>query len=232
VTVFERFTEGARQVVVLAQEESRLLGHNHIGTEHVLLGVLRQEDDALNAVLAAHGVTLEPARVRVVEITGRGEETGSGQIPFTAGAKKVLELSLRECQGLRHNAITPLHITLALIREGEGVAALILSEHDVDPAGLEQLLIAEYPPAGPDIYRTRIAVIEARLAAWERRAELIEIAATAPDGGQAEVLVAERLALTREQARNVLNMRLEHFTAASVDGFRAELDALRARLED
>src|ERR1700736_5336016 len=110
--MFERFTEEARQVVVLAQEESRTLRHNYIGTEHILLGLLRVEDELASPALASLCVTVEEVRSQVVQIVGSGDEVTSGQIPFTPRAKKVLELALREALSLGHNFIGPEHILL------------------------------------------------------------------------------------------------------------------------
>jgi ATP-dependent Clp protease ATP-binding subunit ClpC len=124
--VFERFTERARQVVVLAQDEARALSHNYIGTEHILLGLLREEEGIAARVLGELGVTLEEVRSQVAQIVGRGDEVTSGQIPFTPRAKKVLELGLREAKRLGHNWIGTEHILLGLAREKEGVAARIL----------------------------------------------------------------------------------------------------------
>jgi ATP-dependent Clp protease ATP-binding subunit ClpA len=129
--VFERFTERARQVVVLAQDEARVLKHNYIGTEHLLLGVLREEEGLGARVLEGLDVTLEEVRSQVSRIVGEGEEPlVTGQIPFTPRAKKVLELSLREAMSLRHNYIGTEHILLGIVRENEGVAARILLDFD------------------------------------------------------------------------------------------------------
>jgi ATP-dependent Clp protease ATP-binding subunit ClpC len=130
--MFERFTERARQVVVLAQEEARTLKHNYIGTEHVLLGLLREEEGLAARVLESLDITVERVRAQVVRIVGSGEEVTSGQIPFTPRAKKVLELALREALSLGHNYIGTEHILLGLVRENEGVAARILLDFDAD----------------------------------------------------------------------------------------------------
>jgi len=131
--VFERFTERARQVVVLAQDEARLLKHNYLGTEHLLLGLLREEEGLAARVLESFDVTLEEVRAQVRRIIGEGAEPlVSGQIPFTPRAKKALELALRESQSLGHNYIGTEHILLGLVREGEGVAARILVDFDAD----------------------------------------------------------------------------------------------------
>jgi ATP-dependent Clp protease ATP-binding subunit ClpC len=130
--VFERFTERARQVVVLAQEEARTLKHNYIGTEHILLGLLREEEGLAARVLESLDITVERVRAQVVRIVGSGEEVTSGQIPFTPRAKKVLELALREALSLGHNYIGTEHILLGLVRENEGVAARILLDFDAD----------------------------------------------------------------------------------------------------
>ena len=130
--MFERFTERARQVVVLAQEEARTLKHNYIGTEHILLGLLREEEGLAARVLESLEITVERVRAQVVRIVGSGEEVTSGQIPFTPRAKKVLELALREALSLGHNYIGTEHILLGLVRENEGVAARILLDFDAD----------------------------------------------------------------------------------------------------
>ncbi len=130
--MFERFTERARQVVVLAQEEARALKHNYIGTEHLLLGLLREEEGIAAQVLTGLEVTLDEVRIQVAQIVGVGDESAAGQIPFTPRAKKVLELALREALSLGHNYIGTEHILLGLIKENEGVAARILLEFDAD----------------------------------------------------------------------------------------------------
>jgi ATP-dependent Clp protease ATP-binding subunit ClpC len=136
--VFERFTEPARQVVVFAQDEARTLRHNYIGTEHLLLGLLREGGAGARA-LDPFGVTREVVQAQVVRIVGQGDQAvGTGQIPFTPRAKKVLELSLREALNNSDTYIGPEHILLGLVREGEGVAARIL----IDFAQLEAIRVA------------------------------------------------------------------------------------------
>ena len=130
--MFERFTERARQVVVYAQDEARALKHNYIGTEHLLLGLLREEEGPAARVLEGLDVTVEEARAQVVRIIGEGEETPGGLIPFTPRAKKVLELALREALVLGHDYIGPEHVLLGLVRVNEGVAARILLDFDAD----------------------------------------------------------------------------------------------------
>jgi ATP-dependent Clp protease ATP-binding subunit ClpC len=130
--MFERFTERARRVVVLAQEEARMLNHNYIGTEHILLGLAREGEGVAARALESLGISLEAVRQQVEEIIGRGQEAPSGHIPFTPRAKKVLELSLREAQQLGHNYIGTEHILLGLIREGSGVAAQVLVKLGAD----------------------------------------------------------------------------------------------------
>jgi ATP-dependent Clp protease ATP-binding subunit ClpC len=139
--MFERFTEQARQVVVLAQEEARRLGHNYIGTEHELLGLIREEYGVAAHVLQSVGVTLEEVRSDVARIVGLGEGTTTGQIPFTPRAKKVLELSLREALSLGTNYIGTEHILLGLLRQGDGVGNTILLDHDAGPDRLRHLVV-------------------------------------------------------------------------------------------
>ena len=130
--MFERFTDRARRVVVLAQEEARMLNHNYIGTEHILLGLIHEGEGVAAKALESLGISLEGVRAQVEEIIGQGQQAPSGHIPFTPRAKKVLELSLREALQLGHNYIGTEHILLGLIREGEGVAAQVLVKLGAD----------------------------------------------------------------------------------------------------
>ena len=139
--MFERFTERARQVVVLAQDEARALKHNYIGTEHILLGLLREEEGLAARVLESLDITVEEVRAQVARIVGQGDEVTTGQIPFTPRAKKVLELALREALSLGHNYIGTEHILLGLVRENEGVAARILLDFDADAEKIRNEII-------------------------------------------------------------------------------------------
>ena len=139
--MFERFTDRARRVVVLAQEEARLLNHNYIGTEHILLGLIHEGEGVAAKALESLGISLEAVRNQVQEIIGQGGSSPSGHIPFTPRAKKVLELSLREALQLGHNYIGTEHILLGLIREGEGVAAQVLVKLGADLSRVRQQVI-------------------------------------------------------------------------------------------
>ena len=139
--MFERFTDRARRVVVLAQEEARLLNHNYIGTEHILLGLIHEGEGVAAKALEQLGISLEAVRTQVEEIIGQGGSSPSGHIPFTPRAKKVLELSLREALQLGHNYIGTEHILLGLIREGEGVAAQVLVKLGADLSRVRQQVI-------------------------------------------------------------------------------------------
>jgi len=139
--MFERFTDRARRVVVLAQEEARMLNHNYIGTEHILLGLIHEGEGVAAKGLEALGISLEAVRSQVEEIIGQGQQAPSGHIPFTPRAKKVLELSLREALQLGHNYIGTEHILLGLIREGEGVAAQVLVKLGADLNRVRQQVI-------------------------------------------------------------------------------------------
>ena len=141
VSLFERFTDRARRVVVLAQEEARLLNHNYIGTEHILLGLIHEGEGVAAKALESLGISLEAVRSQVEEIIGQGGSSPSGHIPFTPRAKKVLELSLREALQLGHNYIGTEHILLGLIREGEGVAAQVLVKLGADLSRVRQQVI-------------------------------------------------------------------------------------------
>jgi ATP-dependent Clp protease ATP-binding subunit ClpC len=144
--MFERFTDRARRVVVLAQEEARGLGHNYIGTEHILLGLLEPGGIAAQA-LTRFGMTQTGTREEVKARVGSGSAPPKGKIPFTPRAKKVLELSLREALSLHHNYIGTEHILLGLVREGEGAAAQILTEHAGDLAAVRQAVLDLLPAA-------------------------------------------------------------------------------------
>src|SRR6188472_1602175 len=139
--MFERFTDRARRVVVLAQEEARMLNHNYIGTEHILLGLIHEGEGVAAKALESLGISLEGVRQQVEEIIGQGQQAPSGHIPFTPRAKKVLELSLREALQLGHNYIGTEHILLGLIREGEGVAAQVLVKLGAELTRVRQQVI-------------------------------------------------------------------------------------------
>ena len=141
--MFERFTDRARRVVVLAQEEARLLNHNYIGTEHILLGLIHEGEGVAAQALESLGISLEAVRSQVEEIIGQGSSSPSGHIPFTPRAKKVLELSLREALQLGHNYIGTEHVLLGLIREGEGVAAQVLVKLGADLSKVRQEVIQQ-----------------------------------------------------------------------------------------
>src|SRR2546427_732740 len=139
--MFERFTDRARRVVVLAQEEARMLNHNYIGTEHILLGLIHEGEGVAAKALESLGISLEAVRQQVEEIIGQGQQAPSGHIPFTPRARKVLELALREALQLGHNYIGTEHILLGLIREGEGVAAQVLVKLGADLNKVRQQVI-------------------------------------------------------------------------------------------
>ena len=146
--MFERFTEKARRVVVYAQEEARMLNQNYIGTEHLLLGLIREQDGIAAKALESLNISLEDVHAQVEDLIGRGTFVPTGHIPFTPRAKKVLELSLREALQLGHNYIGTEHILLGLIREGEGVAAQVLlnlgADLDKVRSAVIQLLSGHY----------------------------------------------------------------------------------------
>jgi ATP-dependent Clp protease ATP-binding subunit ClpC len=202
--MFERFTDRSRRVVVQAQEESRLLNHSYIGTEHLLLGILREDAGVAAEALAALGVSLDAAREQVAEVVGRGQTAPSGHIPFTPRAKKVLELSLREALSLEHQFIAPEHILLGLITEGHGVAVEVLRSLGAPPEQVRARVLELAPPAGGDpgefpepgrpvrraatpaqldqLLLARLEVIESRLDAIERQLGLGQPpAAAAPE---------------------------------------------------
>jgi ATP-dependent Clp protease ATP-binding subunit ClpC len=198
--MFERFTDRARRVVVQAQEESRELDHSYIGTEHLLLGILREDEGIAAEALASLEVGLDPAREQVAEIVGRGKQAPSGHIPFTPRAKKVLELSLREALRLGHPYIGPEHVLLGLITEGHGVAVEVLRILGAGPERVRARVIELIPEASDEptehvrpvrIVGTpaqlgevldRLDAVDRRLAAIERRLGLGEPPAAAGPG--------------------------------------------------
>jgi ATP-dependent Clp protease ATP-binding subunit ClpC len=156
--MFERFTERAREVVVLAQDEARALKHNYIGTEHILLGLLREEEGLAARALEALDITVEEVRAEVALIVGQGDEVRTGQIPFTPRAKKVLDLALREALSLGHDYIGTEHILLGLVRENEGVAARILLDLGADAEKVRDEIIRTLPGSGSRPARARSTV--------------------------------------------------------------------------
>jgi ATP-dependent Clp protease ATP-binding subunit ClpC len=155
--VFERFTDRARRVVVLAQEEARMLRHNYIGTEHILLGLAHEGEGVAALALESMNISLEAVRLQVEQIIGQGQAAPTGHIPFTPRAKKVLELSLRESLQLGANYIGTEHILLGLIREGEGVAAQVLQKLGAELTHVRQTviqLLSGYPAAFEEIPAT------------------------------------------------------------------------------
>ena len=187
--MFERFTSRSRRVVVLAQEEARLLNHNYIGTEHVLLGLIREGEGVGARALTSIGVSLDGVRHDVQRLIGRGAGSPRGHIPFTPRAKTVLEYALREALALGHNYIGTEHILLGLVREGEGVAAQVLIARGVELATLRQAVLdllaspppkpsdveaSEWPEPQPDEVAIRLRAIEITLEHVVERLDAIE----------------------------------------------------------
>jgi ATP-dependent Clp protease ATP-binding subunit ClpC len=184
--MFERFTDRARRVVVLAQEEARMLNHNYIGTEHILLGLIHEGEGVAARALESLGISLEAVRQQVEEIIGQGQQMPTGHIPFTPRAKRVLELSLRESLQLGHEYIGTEHILLGLIREGEGVAAQVLVRLGADLNQVRRQVIqllhgsrgaerggsaaASRERGLPPEVAARLDAIDSRLSAVEQRA--------------------------------------------------------------
>jgi len=179
--MFERFTDRARQVVVLAQEEARKFNHNYIGTEHILIGLIREDGGAAGEGLESLGISVDAVRQQVEEMVGKGEQEPSGPIPFTPRAKKVLELSLREALQLGHDYIGTEHILLGLIREGDGVAVQVLVRLGADLNQVRQQVLqrlhafqAEDEPGSIRAVQqprllSRIDAVERRLSILEQR---------------------------------------------------------------
>jgi len=196
--MFQRFTDRGRRVVVLAQDEARRLDHNYIGTEHILLGLIREGEGVAAKALESSGISLDVVRQQVEEIIGRGQQAPSAHIPFTPRAKKVLELSVRESKRLSHNYIGTEHILLSLIREGNGVAVQVLVKLDADLSQLRQQVIQILSGKQPRLahrspwegapeteVQDRLDAAEDRLAAAEHRAD------TGPDTRDLDEQIAQ-----------------------------------------
>jgi Clp amino terminal domain, pathogenicity island component len=206
--MFQRFTDRARRVVVLAQDEARRLGHNYIGTEHLLLGLIREGEGVAAKALEALGISLDSVRQQVEQIIGQGQQAPSGHIPFTPRAKKVLELSLRESQQMGHNYIGTEHILLGLIHPGDGVARQVLVKLGADPNHVRQQVIRllqehsaeESVSARSAAQELRLLpAVKSRLEAAEQRLTTIEQrVGTGPDtsdlDGQIEIVRIEKAA--------------------------------------
>jgi ATP-dependent Clp protease ATP-binding subunit ClpC len=220
--MFERFTESSRRVVVLAQEEARMLDHNYIGTEHLLLGLIHERDGIAGQAIDSTGLTLDAARAEIERMIGRGASAPSGHIPFTARAKKVLELALREALALKKSYIGPEHILLGLIREGDGVGAQILERlaaplpvlraqvieltaTEATAPGQDEPLGAEWLPAGSPgaeagfRRRARVAFSDAAEAQMVRGLVIGEFRETLASLGETLATLDRRLATIERQ---------------------------------
>ncbi len=251
--MFQRFTDRSRRVVVLAQEEARMLGHNSIGTEHLLLGLIHEGEGVAAKALESLGISLETVRQQVEEIIGHGEQAPpTGHIPFTERAKKVLELSLREAIQLGHNYIGTEHILLGLIREGEGVAAQILVKLGADLSRVRRQVIQLLHSYAPEPL-TSISSVESRLSAieqwvgiapdtgdldrqiWQARSERRAVVA-AQDHEQAASLREQEKELLSERAFRHQQWAAEHqdlpSLAEKVRQLSEEIEHLRALLRE
>ena len=199
--MFKRFTDRARRVVVLAQGEARMLNHNYVGTEHILLGLIHEGEGVAAKALESLGISLQGVRAQVEEIIGRGQQAPSGHIPFTPRAKKVLELAHRESVQLDHNYIGTEHILLGLIREGDGVAAQVLVKLGADLNRVRQQvihLLRGHPAEEPMSARSAVSeldtrsAVQARLEAVEQRLTALEQrVGTKPDTSDLDEQIAQ-----------------------------------------
>jgi ATP-dependent Clp protease ATP-binding subunit ClpA len=196
--MFERFTNRARHVVVLAQEEARRLQHNYIGTEHILLGLLGEPGGLAFRALEGFGVSLEGTREEVKVMIGTGSAPVGGHIPFTPRAKKVLELALREALQLRHNYIGTEHILLGLIREGDGVGAQILKRHSGDLAAIRMAVLDLLPAGTSEASRGR---------RWLRRWSAADRGETPEPGEQAELHTTPAADISLSEAARLAGSR-------------------------
>jgi ATP-dependent Clp protease ATP-binding subunit ClpA len=225
--MFERFTDRARRVVVLAQEEARMLNHNYIGTEHILLGLIHEGEGVAAKALESLGISLDAVRQQVEEIIGQGQQAPSGHIPFTPRAKKVLDLSRREAVQLGHNYIGTEHILLGLIREGDGVAAQVLVMLGADLNRVRQQviqLIHGPPPRGGapvTQMQARRDAVDGRLAALEQRV------GTGPDTSDLD----EQIAQVCREKESAIDAK-DYEQAASLRNREKELLASKAARQE
>ncbi len=238
IEMFERFTDRARRVVVLAQEEARMLNHSHIGTEHILLGLIHEGEGVAAKALRELGISLEAARQQVEQMIGPGQQPPSGHIPFTPRAKKVLELALRETSDLGHNYVGTEHILLGLVREGEGVAVEVLAALGADRVRVRQQVVQLLYPSGRGVTsygprlgkRARTRLVEdalARIDALDRRLAAIERwVGMRPDLDEVDQKIAQ---LRREKEAAIDTQDFE--TAAALRDKEKELLATRADRE-
>jgi Clp amino terminal domain, pathogenicity island component len=235
--MFERFTDRARRVVVHAQEEARRLNHNYIGTEHILLGLLREGEGIAAKALESLGISLDAVRQQVEEIIGQGQQAPSGHIPFTPRAKKVLELALRESLQLGHNYIGTEHILLGLIREGDGVAAQVLVRLGADLNRVRQQTIqllhghsAEEPVSARSAEQELrlLPAVKAHLEAFEQRLTAIEQrVGTGPDSSDLD----EQIEIVRTEKEAAVDAH-DYAQAASLRNREKELLASKAARQE
>jgi ATP-dependent Clp protease ATP-binding subunit ClpC len=229
--MFERFTDRARRVMVLAQEEARLLNHNYIGTEHLLLGLAHEGQGGAAKALELLGIRLEALRSQVQEVVGRRQPGPSGHIPFTQRAKKVLELSLREALQLGHNYIGTEHLLLGLVREGEGVAAQVLVSLGADLSRVRHQVIqvlSGAPVSGPEAGAGTRPVPDALSEAEEQLAQVRRQKEAAVDAGD-----FERAKALREAEKELLTPLAERERKALIQEnqrLHREVECLRALL--
>jgi ATP-dependent Clp protease ATP-binding subunit ClpA len=239
IEVFERFTDRARRVVVLAQEEARMLNHNYLGTEHLLLGLVHEGEGVAARTLESLGISLGAVRQQVEEIIGQGQQAPAGHIPFTPRAKKVIELARREANDLGHNYLGTEHLLLGLVREGEGVAAQVLVKLGADLARVrQQVLHLLHGPAGSVVpgrgrrrgKRARVRLLDdalARIDALDRRLAAIEQwAGMRPDLGALD----EQIAQVRREKESAIDAQ-DFETAAALRDKEKDLLATRASRE-
>ncbi len=233
--MFERFTDRARRVVVLAQEEARMLNHTYIGTEHILLGLIHEGEGVAAKALESLDISLDAVRQQVEEIIGQGQQAPSGHIPFTPRAKKVLDLSRREAEQLGHNYIGTEHILLGLIREGDGVAAQVLVHLG---AGLSmvrqqviQLISGQQPQPGrrPPREGAPVAQVQARLDGVEVRLAALEqrVVGTGPDTSDLD----EQIAQVRREKESAIDAK-DYEQASSLRNREKELLASKAARQE
>ncbi|MBV9206356.1 MAG: hypothetical protein JO037_13390 [Actinobacteria bacterium] len=215
---FMRFTDRARRVVVLAQDEARELGHGSVGTEHLVLGLLAEGEGVAALALESLGVSLEESRDRVEEIVGRGQDVPAGHIPFTPLAKQVLERALQEALQLGHQYIGTEHLLLSLIAEGDGIIAQVLAGRGADYALVQErvvaLLTGRYEQANPKTRLVRLPVPADLADATEQLRQVQRQKTAAFEKGDLEGAAALR---AREDQLRAEKLRLEHEWAAGVD---------------
>lgn len=230
--VFERFSEQARQVVVFAQEEAIEFGHNHIGTEHLFLGLLRDPATVAAQALAAVGLSLDAARASVLSRVPRGEPRRMGHIPFTPAGKLAMERSLREAMAMRAQAIAPEQLLLGLLASEDELVIGILADHDIASAELRRSVLELCVGSFRQLHALRLEIVAALLLALEHRDEVMAIADQAGSIEEAGRALRDRFDISPQAAQAILDLRFSALTKTERQRLATEQRDLRAAIDE